>query len=65
LGPDSCSLSDTTCTMVLKASISSSTVPPIPALAKLIELVTYTGSCDFRAKSFAKRAVNSNDASEE
>lgn len=40
LGPESCSLSTTTWTIVLKASISSSTVPPIPALAKLIELVT-------------------------
>lgn len=45
--------------MFLKPSISSSTVPPIPALAKLTELVTYVGSPVLRARSLARRVVNS------
>lgn len=35
-----CSLSITVVTMILKASASSSTVPPSAAFAKLIELPT-------------------------
>lgn len=50
----------TTSTTLLSPSISSSTVPPIPALAKLIELPTYTGFASFLARTFAKRVVKSN-----
>ena len=49
----------------LNASISSSTVPPMPMLSRLMEFVTYTGSCVLRATSFATRVVNSRDDSAE
>jgi hypothetical protein len=49
----------TTSTTLRNPSISSSTVPPIPALAKLVELPTYTGLPNFRARIFAKRVVKS------
>jgi hypothetical protein len=49
----------TTSTTLLKPSISSSTVPPIPALAKLIEFPTYTGLFVLRASSFESRVVKS------
>lgn len=48
-----------TSTTLLKPSISSSTVPPMPALAKLMEFPTYTGFCSFLAKSFASLVVKS------
>lgn len=53
----------TTSTTFLNPSISSSTVPPMPALAKLIELPTYTGLFVLLAKRRASRVVNSNDDS--
>ena len=56
----SCSLDITMSATFLKASSSSSTEPPRAVLAKLMELPTYTGSCVFLAKSFARRVVNSN-----
>lgn len=43
----------------LKASSSSSTLPPRPAPMKLTELATYVGSPDFLATSLARRVVNS------
>lgn len=49
----------------LKASISSSTVPPMPVLSRLMEFVTYTGSWVFRATNLATRVVNSRDDSAE
>jgi hypothetical protein len=49
----------TTSTTLLKPSISSSTVPPIPALAKLMELPTYTGLPVLRASSLERRVVKS------
>ena len=49
----------TTSTTLRKPSISSSTVPPIPALAKLMELPTYTGFPVFRASSFDSLVVKS------
>jgi hypothetical protein len=49
----------TTSTTLLKPSISSSTVPPIPVLAKLIEFPTYTGLFVLRASSFEIRVVKS------
>ena len=49
----------TTSTTLRKPSISSSTVPPIPALAKLVELPTYTGLPNFLASIFASRVVKS------
>jgi hypothetical protein len=54
------SVSITTSTTLLNPSISSSTVPPMPALAKLIELPTYTGLPVLRASSFDNRVVKSN-----
>jgi hypothetical protein len=53
------SVSITTSTTLRKPSISSSTVPPMPALAKLIELPTYTGLPVLRASSFESRVVKS------
>lgn len=53
----------TTCTTFLNPSISSSTVPPNPALEKLIEFPTYTGFPVLRASSFASRVVNSTEDS--
>jgi hypothetical protein len=53
----------TTSTTFLNPSISSSTVPPIPAPAKLIEFPTYTGRFVLRASSLARRVVNSTDDS--
>lgn len=52
----------TTPTTLRNPSISSSTVPPMPALAKLIELPTYTGFPNFRASTFARRVVKSSVA---
>jgi hypothetical protein len=49
----------TTSTTLRKPSISSSTVPPIPALAKLVELPTYTGLPNFLASIFPSRVVKS------
>jgi hypothetical protein len=54
------SVSITTSTTLRNPSISSSTVPPMPALAKLIELPTYTGLPVLRASSFDSRVVKSN-----
>ena len=50
----------TTSTHRLNPSISSSTVPPIPVFAKLIEFPTYTGLPTFRAITLASRVVKSN-----
>lgn len=55
-----CTCATTTSTTLLNPSISSSTVPPIPALAKLIELPTYTGLPVLRASNLAILVVNSN-----
>ena len=49
----------TTSTTRLKPSISSSTVPPMPALAKLIELLTYIGLPVLRANNLDSRVVKS------
>lgn len=49
----------TTSTTLRKPSISSSTVPPMPALAKLVELPTYTGFPVLRASTFESRVVKS------
>jgi hypothetical protein len=49
----------TTSTTLRKPSISSSTVPPIPALAKLVEFPTYTGFRVLRARTFDRRVVKS------
>jgi hypothetical protein len=49
----------TTSTTLRKPSISSSTVPPIPALAKLVEFPTYTGFPVLRARTFDRRVVKS------
>jgi hypothetical protein len=54
-----CSKFITTSTTLRKPSISSSTVPPKPAPAKLIELPTYTGLPVLRASSLDKRVVKS------
>jgi hypothetical protein len=52
----------TTSTTLLNPSISSSTVPPMPALAKLDEFPTYTGFPVLRASTLDKRVVKSSVA---
>lgn len=49
----------TTSTTLRNPSISSSTVPPMPAFAKLIELPAYTGLPVLRARILANRVVKS------
>jgi hypothetical protein len=49
----------TTSTTLLNPSISSSTVPPSPALEKLIEFPTYTGLLSFLARTLDNRVVKS------
>lgn len=49
----------TTSTTRLKPSNSSSTVPPMPALAKLVELPTYTGFPVLRASNLDNRVAKS------